>query len=209
MFESSKEVNMKKVLIVVDYQNDFVAQDGALSISGASSIASDIQKLITNPIYENVIYTFDTHIPIEYSSSDEAKMFPNIHCEFGKPGWELFEIRPRHVEEFERVKNALDEPFSMIVINEEFFFTKNVFDIWQGNSEYSEWFLKTFDPAEFEFDVVGVAYEVCVYQNIMGMVEKGYKVNFIESCSAAITEQGKETAKSDFIQSNVIIIPEV
>lgn len=178
---------MKKIFIVVDYQHDFV--DGILGIEGANKIADNIQNKIQDKIYENVIYTFDTHTPLEYMGSDEQKMFNDIHCEFKTKGWQLFNIVPNEIDAFNNTIKDLNEPFDMLNINDkEFFFCKNKFDIWTGNEVYEQWFVNKYNPNEYEFDIAGVAIEYCVNMNVLGLIERGYKVNILKDCIKAIND---------------------
>ena len=80
---------MKSILVVVDYQVDFV--DGVLG--SASAIA--LQPAITEKIHgylqagKEVVYTLDTHTS-EYLSTQEGKLLPFPHCIKGTAGWELY-----------------------------------------------------------------------------------------------------------------------
>ena len=177
---------MKKILIVVDYQYDFVDSNGALPVPNADKLSDNIQSRIDNPMYDSIIYTFDTHTKEAYEGSDEQEYFPNIHCEFGTKGWNLFNIKP-NCKEWNDYIESRTEDFDMYQSGKEFFFTKNVFNIWQGNATYPKWFEATFPKDEYEIDVVGVATNYCVFMNVMGMVEKGYKVNIISDCVEGIT----------------------
>ncbi len=80
---------MKKLLIVVDFQNDFV--DGALGFDGANLLEDVISNKILN--YKNnqydVIYTFDTHSD-GYMNTHEGKNLPVTHCVKGTFGHELY-----------------------------------------------------------------------------------------------------------------------
>ncbi len=80
---------MKKLLIVVDYQNDFV--DGSLGFSGAEALDNRIyQKIFEHKFGGNdVIYTFDTH-DINYSKTEEGKNLPVEHCIKGTNGHNLY-----------------------------------------------------------------------------------------------------------------------
>lgn len=82
---------MAKVLLVVDYQNDFV--DGALGFPEASNI----DKGIADKVREYgesadgvIITTFDTHFKSNYASSIEGQKLPILHCEKGTHGWKLY-----------------------------------------------------------------------------------------------------------------------
>ena len=58
-----------KLLIVVDYQNDFV--DGSLGFPGAELLDEKIASIIKN--YDDVIFTLDTHFD-DYLETFEGKM---------------------------------------------------------------------------------------------------------------------------------------
>lgn len=176
----------KKVLVVVDYQFDFVDPAGALPVPNADKLSLTIQSKINSGDYEKVIYTFDTHTASEYFGSDEQKIFPNIHCEFKTVGWNLFNIQPQNANIFNNVVAELQNPFTMLNLGNEYFFTKDVFDVWQGNDVYDGWFQKEFPADEYEIDVVGVATNYCVFMNVMGLVKNGYKINVIENAVAGI-----------------------
>ena len=79
----------KKILIVVDYQNDFV--DGALGFEKAklldTGIAAKMLEYLENGGY--VICTFDTHYA-NYLETQEGKKLPIKHCEKGTLGWNLY-----------------------------------------------------------------------------------------------------------------------
>lgn len=83
--------NPTKMLVVVDYQNDFV--DGALGFAGAEQLDPAIAGLIRAYADEGqvVIATMDTHeAPEEYLASVEGRHLPVPHCEKYTSGWELF-----------------------------------------------------------------------------------------------------------------------
>lgn len=192
---------MKKILIVVDYQNDFVSPTGALPVPNADTIADNIQSRIDDNTYEKVIYTFDTHSKEQYYGSDEQQIFPDIHCEFGTDGWELYKIKPQY--EAYVTSNRANTTFSKMTIGKEVFITKDVFNVWEGSKGYAKWFEYNFPKDEFEVDIVGVAVEFCVKMNIQGLTDRGYKVNLIQNCVAGITEEGISEAMKVFSESSV------
>ena len=79
---------MQRLLVVVDYQNDFV--DGALGFKGADKIAPRIVELIKEFRANNdeVVFTYDTHDE-NYMKTNEGKYLPVPHCIKGSQGWEL------------------------------------------------------------------------------------------------------------------------
>lgn len=80
---------MKKLLIVVDYQNDFV--NGALGFKKAEELEPYIVKLIEEYRSKNneVIFTMDTHQE-NYLSTEEGKSIPVPHCIRGTEGHNLY-----------------------------------------------------------------------------------------------------------------------
>ena len=75
---------MKKALIIIDYNNDFVADNGKLTCGKlAQEIDNNIAKVVTK-FSESGDFIFnacDTHAENEIYSP-EAKMFP-VHCVAG------------------------------------------------------------------------------------------------------------------------------
>lgn len=81
---------MKKLLIVVDMQNDFI--DGALGTAEAQAIVGNVDKKIRE--YDEsgdlVIFTADTHTDA-YMETQEGSNLPVPHCIKGTAGWEISE----------------------------------------------------------------------------------------------------------------------
>ena len=80
---------MKKALIIIDYQNDFV--DGSLGFKGAEVLEELLIKKIEKAVKENttVIFTKDTH-PENYLESQEGRNLPVSHCIKNTKGWQLY-----------------------------------------------------------------------------------------------------------------------
>ena len=80
---------MKKLLIVIDYQNDFV--DGSLGFQDAKLIEEYIVNLIDEYHQNNqdVIFTLDTHQD-NYLKSQEGINLPIVHCIDGTSGHQLY-----------------------------------------------------------------------------------------------------------------------
>lgn len=79
---------MKKTLIVVDMQNDFI--DGALGTKEAQAIVENVKKKIGeyNKNGDEIIFTRDTHQK-DYLDTNEGKHLPVEHCIEGTPGWQI------------------------------------------------------------------------------------------------------------------------
>ena len=79
---------MKKTLIVIDMQNDFI--DMALGTKEAVAIVPNVKERIDAYIEagDEVIFTRDTHFE-NYLQTTEGKHLPVEHCIKGTKGWEI------------------------------------------------------------------------------------------------------------------------
>ena len=133
---------MKKLLIVVDFQNDFV--DGSLGFEKAV----ELDDLIYNKILEyknnndDVIYTFDTHDD-DYMDTVEGKHLPILHCLKGEYGHELYG----------KVKNLFNK-------DKDVYFEKPTFP----SLELAN-YLKDKDYQEIE--LCGLVSNICVLSNVI------------------------------------------
>ncbi len=75
---------MKKLLVVIDMQRDFVS--GALGTKEAEAIVPRVKELVEGA--EEVVYTADTHGE-NYLKTREGKLLPVPHCIKGTAGWEI------------------------------------------------------------------------------------------------------------------------
>ena len=80
---------MKKLLIVVDYQIDFV--NGSLGFKEAEDLDEYLASLIDqyHQNKDDVIFTFDTH-HIYYFETHEGKNFTIEHWIRNSDGWNLY-----------------------------------------------------------------------------------------------------------------------
>ncbi|MGM9857980.1 MAG: cysteine hydrolase family protein [Bacilli bacterium] len=129
---------MKKLLIVVDYQNDFV--DGSLGFESASSIETNIINRIKEFEEEknDIIFTLDTHEE-NYLDTIEGKKLPIVHCIKGTKGHEIYGL----VNEFSK---------DHLVIEKETFGSSKLVDYLRKNS---------YDQIE----LVGLVSNICVFSN--------------------------------------------
>ena len=95
---------MKKALIIIDMQNDFI--DGALANPMAQAIVSPIASYAKN-FDGDVFASRDTHQE-SYLYSSEGKHLPIVHCVHGTHGWEI----SAPIQEVLQERNAmiLDKP---------------------------------------------------------------------------------------------------
>ncbi len=129
---------MKKALIIVDFQNDFI--DGSLGFKKAKSIENSVFELCKG-FDGDLIFTLDTHFK-DYLSTKEGLNLPIMHCQKLTQGWQINDkIKPF-------LKNAVK------------IFEKSSF----GSLELAQ-FLKEQDYDELHF--AGLVSHICVFHNII------------------------------------------
>lgn len=162
---------MKKVLIVVDMQKDFV--DGALGSKEAVAIVDKVVKKIEN-FGGDIIVTYDTHHE-NYMETQEGANLPVPHCIRGTEGWKLDE----------RVQAAVDKRKYTAIEKPTF-----------GSTELPEYIKATYNPADIEIQLIGLCTDICVVSNALLM-----KANFLETkvsvdaeCCAGVTPESHNAA---------------
>ncbi len=79
---------MKKTLIVIDMQNDFIT--GSLGTKEAQAIVGRVKQKIA--VYaargDQIIFTRDTHGE-DYLQTNEGRNLPIVHCIRGTHGWQI------------------------------------------------------------------------------------------------------------------------
>lgn len=181
----------RNILMTVDYQGSFASPAGELYVPDAEKIQQQIQKNIDDAMFDIRIVSFDTHDVSEYQDSPESNMFP-IHCEFGTDGWKLFNIKMPTQDYFDDFVNKAihyEAPFSSFQKENDLYFTKNKFDIWDGNQEFNRFVKTMLNKEEDSIYIQGVATNYCVFLNAMGFIERGFKVFILSDAVKAIPDE--------------------
>ncbi len=76
---------MKKLLVIVDMQNDFVT--GCLGTEEAKQIIPDLKKYAES-FDGDIVFTQDTHHE-NYMETQEGQKLPVVHCIEGSEGWQI------------------------------------------------------------------------------------------------------------------------
>ncbi len=158
---------MRKVLVVVDYQNDFV--DGSLGFNQSESIAGNIYALVAKTIKNGdlVIFTKDTH-NADYLSTREGQFLPVEHCIKGTDGHRLY----GELGIFEDQINP-----NVLVLEKYGFGCENLCSAIE----------EAFGGEPDEIDFCGVVTNICVISNIVLCQThfKNAKINLhLDSCAA-------------------------
>lgn len=158
----------KKVLVVVDMQNDFI--DGALGTKEAQSIVENVYQAIQN-FEGEVIFTRDTHFE-NYSDTQEGKKLPVPHCIRGTNGWQI------------------NSRLEKLIKPETKIFDKVTF----GSVELAE-YLKCDSELE-KVTLVGLCTDICVISNALlikaNMPE--VEIEVLKNCCAGVTPASHQNA---------------
>lgn len=162
---------MKKFLVVVDIQKDFV--DGALGTSEAVAIIPNVVKKICD--FDGEIFvTYDTHFD-NYMKSSEGKKLPVPHCIKGTAGWEL------DVSVAEALKDKKYIEVEKITF---------------GSVDLPKLIKDAAGNEAFSIELIGLCTDICVVSNALIL-----KANFPEievfvdaGCCAGVTPESHEAA---------------
>lgn len=161
---------MRKILVVVDMQNDFV--DGSLGTKEAVGIVENVVEEIKKYRTEDIFATRDTH-PENYLETQEGKYLPVVHCVKNTNGWEI----NKEVAAVLKDAKIIDKPTF-------------------GSKELAEEITKIAEKEEVEVTLVGLCTDICVVSN--ALLIKAYlpeiSVKVIASCCAGVTPESHEAA---------------
>ncbi len=158
---------MKKLLVVVDMQNDFV--DGALGTLEAQAIVPAVVNKVRKALDEGVsiVFTRDTH-HADYLDTKEGHYLPVVHCIEGTHGWEI-------IDEL--------KPYADVVINKPTFGSTELV-AYVDNGDYDD------------VELIGLCTNICVVSNALllkaHMPELTYRLD--HSCCAGVTPESHEAA---------------
>lgn len=162
---------MKRFLVVVDMQKDFV--DGALGSKEAVAIVPAVVEKI-KAFKGEIFVTFDTHFS-DYLETREGRFLPVPHCIVHTEGWRLDQT----------VAAALEEkPYTPV--------KKITF----GSTVLPELIEKTAGEEAFSVELIGLCTDICVVSNALLL-----KAHFPEApirvdaaCCAGVTPEKHEAA---------------
>ena len=162
----------KKILIVIDMQNDFVA--GSLGTEEAKQIVDAVKNKILSYDKQDVFATRDTHND-DYLETQEGKNLPVKHCILGTDGHKIINELITLIDE----KNIFNKPtFGSVELATKI---KSIYD--QNNGD-------------IEIEICGLCTDICVISNALML--KAFmpevKISLDEKCTAGVTPQLKDSA---------------
>ena len=161
-------MDKRKLLIVVDMQNDFI--DGALGTAEAAAILPNVRAK-TEEYRKNgdiILFTRDTHGE-DYPETQEGRRLPVPHCIKGTHGWEI--------------SSLLDTSGCGIIDKPSF-----------GSEELVQYLKELDNLTSAEF--VGLCTDICVITNVLSakcaLPELPIAVD--SACCAGVTPESHENA---------------
>ena len=171
---------MKKTLIVIDMQTDFVTGclGSAEAVAIVPNVKAKIQSYRDNGDY--VVFTRDTH-NANYLNTNEGKHLPVEHCIAKTNGWAIIEELGATEEE---------------CINKSHF-------------GYSAWD-SMFDFNDEEIELVGVCTDICVVSNALILKAQFPEINITvdASCCAGVTPESHQAALTTMKMCQINVINE-
>lgn len=160
---------MKKLLIVVDMQNDFIK--GALGSPEAQAIVPAVKAKIeeSKKANEKIVFTRDTHYN-NYLQTQEGKYLPVEHCIFGSDGHEIAaELDVTGCEVFDKTS------FGSLELAEHIADKSNDFD---------------------EIELCGLCTDICVVSNALILKARFPEIKIIvdAECCAGVTVESHKAA---------------
>ena len=185
---------MKKILIVVDCQNDFIT--GSLRNEEAIKAIPNIVNKINEFNGDLILVTMDTHGE-NYLKTNEGIKLPVEHCIKGTNGWELNED----------VKKAINRAEGRNKGNRVVYFEKPTF----GSNALAE-FLNTAEickNGELDIEIIGFCTDICVVSNALLIKAATYNranITVDSSCCAGVTPETHNAAISTMTMCQINII---
>lgn len=176
---------MKKVLVVVDMQKDFV--DGALGSAEAVAIVPNVVKKI-KAFDGEIFVTYDTHFE-NYMETNEGKNLPVPHCIKGTDGWELTDD----------VKEALTD------IN-----YTSVEKLTFGSVDLPKLIADKIKTDDFSIELVGLCTDICVVSNTLILKATYPEKDIIvdAACCAGVTPETHKAALATMKMCQINVIGE-
>ncbi len=159
---------MKKALIVVDMQKDFI--NGALGTKEAEVIVDNVAEVVKT-FDGDVIFTRDTHTD-KYMETQEGRNLPVLHCIKDTEGWQIDR------------KLASLRTGAMQIFDKPSFGSVALAEYLQAQKELES------------VTLIGLCTDICVISN--ALLIKAFlpevEISVIEKCCAGVTPQSHQNA---------------
>ncbi len=171
----------ERTLVRIDFQNDFVAEEGNLTINNPALIArhQHFNQSLQKGMFTQIIDAADTHFAETYPNTKEAQFFP-AHTIYGTWGWQKaaeFKDNIPVVNLYKSTTNLWNEEKTYAVLQQD----------WKGKEVY----------------LCGVLSDICVKQAMNGFLSRGAKVTVLEDLCMGANQQMPEIIQQPAYQKAV------
>lgn len=160
---------MRKLLVVVDMQNDFTV--GCLGNKECEAVVPEVVTLMKSGEYDGVVITMDSH-DSSYLNTQEGRKLPVAHCIVNTEGWRLHEDVREALEYCDYVETVYKPTFGYFI--------------------FDKVDAKGYDEIHF----CGVCTGICVISNVL--IAKAtlpeVKICVVENACACVTPESHKTA---------------
>lgn len=172
----------RKILVVVDMQNDFV--NGALGSDEAKAIVDNVVNKI-NEFKGEIIVTYDTHQD-DYMETREGMYLPVPHCIENTEGWKIND----------KVEKVLVER-NVVRVKKPTFGSVKLVEMLRG-----------IDEKNTEVTIIGLCTDICVVSNAMLLKANYPEMNIIvdASCCAGVTVESHNAALTTMKMCQIDVI---
>ena len=187
---------MKKILVVIDMQNDFITGSlgSPLTQAVVPNVVKKCQKYKDNG--DIIFFTYDTHYD-NYFDTLEGKKLPIKHCAFGETGWQVIPELDKFISEREYDPRIYKETFGDINIDSKIAVACQdiPFDITEE---------------DFEIELIGVCTDICVVSNalILRASFPNTKITVDASCCAGTSVEAHQAALTVMKSCQIDVIGE-
>ena len=164
---------MKKVLVVIDMQNDFI--DGSLGSDDCLATVGPVIREIGSNEYDYIVLTRDTHQP-DYMETLEGKNLLVEHCIRDSKGWQIRD----------------DIMQAVIDSGKEY----KVFDKKSFGSYALVGELETYKDVIEDITIVGLCTDICVVSNALMLraMLNNTPIYYVTDATAGVSRETKEAA---------------
>lgn len=175
---------MRKILIVIDMQKDFVS--GVLGNAETKAIVPKVCEKIRNWDEDHILYTLDAHEEPFYSTTEEGKRVP-LHCVYCEDGYYLEDDIQAALMDYEDARDDQEKAGKIDSVVKETF----------GAVDELPYMIEKCMPEHpFQIHMVGVCTDICVISNALVLRSAFPKVEIYvdASCCAGTTPENHKAA---------------
>lgn len=191
---------MKKVLVIVDPQNDFI--DGSLAVEGAAEKMDALVEHLWNNKYDAVFVTLDSHPEGHCSFINEGGQWPT-HCITMTEGWDIPENLEKVLNLYSSSENCYvryfhkgDDPEK-----EEY----SILDNDEDGHKFRVWLEELDIQDGLEIHLCGIAGDYCVLETLKGLNGLFDNITVLQDYTASI-DGGDKLREYVFKHPNIQIV---